>query len=34
VRLGKTPAEQGPNVDAVLADMVGCFAFAPESASK
>ena len=34
VRLGKTPAEQGPNVDALLADMVGCFASAPESASK
>jgi hypothetical protein len=34
VRLGKTPAEQGPNVDALLAEMVGCFSPSARSASK
>jgi len=34
VRLGKTPTEQGPAVDAVLAEMVGCFPAVQESASK
>lgn len=33
-RLGKTPAEQGPAVDAVLAEMVGCFPPTRGSASK
>lgn len=34
VRLGKTPAELGENVDAVLADIAKCFPRARRSASK
>ena len=34
VRLGKTPAEQGPNVDSVLAEVLKCFPSAHGSASK
>ena len=34
VRLGKTPAEQGPKVDALLSHMLGCFTPLAGSASK